>query len=201
MAAGLSLSASAASRADVDVDWVNEELYQFEITHVPDLDQVRVGLPNNGLAYCAPTSAVNWAAYFANHGLPDLPPGPGYWGAPFMYEVETEAIADMGFAMATNPDEGTNVHLLHLGLEAWLGLAGDRFAVASFYSTHYWSPTIHFTNLNSMMGAYVIPVVAWCYELPDTPLLFSDGAHAVSLVSGARDGFHPSRCLLVFYGR
>jgi len=188
LAAGLSLSASAASRADVDVDWVHEGLYQFRITNVPDFDQLRSTLPNNGSCYCAPTSAVNWAAYFANHGLPDLPPGPGYWGAPFMYEAETNAIWSMGLVMLTDPFGGTGKDSKHFGLRIWLGMAGDHFTVTSFYSDYDWSPTVHFMNLNIMMGAYVIPSVGWYLEPSDTTFILRDGGHAVSVAAGARDG-------------
>ncbi|UCD74929.1 MAG: hypothetical protein JSV91_14220, partial [Phycisphaerales bacterium] len=99
LAACMAAAIPESALAGVEVNWVNEELYQFEITHVPDFDQVRSALPNEGRAYCVPTSAVNWAAYFANHGLPDLPPGPGYWEAPFMYDKATDAIWGMGLAM------------------------------------------------------------------------------------------------------
>ena len=187
LSACLTLSASAPSGANVEVHWVNEELYSFEIRHVPDFDQLRETLPNGGHAYCAPTSGVNWAAYFANHGLPDLPPGPGYWGALFMYEVETDAIWSMGLAMLTDPYDGTGKDSKHFGLKLWLGLAGDRFTVTSFYSDYDWSPTVHFMNLNVMMGAYVIPSVGWYVESSDTPFILRDGGCAVA-AGGSRTG-------------
>ena len=32
-----------------------------------------------GAMFCVPTSAINWMAYIANHGYPDVSPGPGNW--------------------------------------------------------------------------------------------------------------------------
>ena len=188
LAAGLALCASVPAAADVDVDWVHEGLYQVRITNVPDFDQLRDTLPNNGSYYCAPTSAVNWAAYFANHGLPDLPPGPGYWAGSSMYEPATEAIYNMGCAMLTDPNEGTRRDFLYIGLRVWFGLAGDHFNVISLYSDHDWSPTIHDVNVSTMAGAYTMLSVAWCYELCNGTMIVMDGGHAISAVDGARDG-------------
>jgi hypothetical protein len=180
--------ASTSSDGTVDVDWVNEELYSYEIRYVPDFDQMRSMLPNGGRSYCAPTSGVNWMAYFANHGLPELPPGPGHWAAPYMYVPATDAIYSMGIAMLTDPYDGTYPIFKYLGLKAWASLAGDQFTVTSFYKDDDWAPTVHFMNLNIMMGAYGMPGIGWYYEIPDTNLILRDGGHSVSLVSGARDG-------------
>ena len=106
LAAGMSLSTIAPSRGDVVVDWDNPEQWRFEITNVPDLDQKRSALPNNGLVYCVPTSAINWAAYFANHGLPALPPGPGDWEDQSRYDDATGAIIAVSAIMFTDPNGG-----------------------------------------------------------------------------------------------
>jgi hypothetical protein len=185
LAAGLALCASVPTPADVIVGWVNEEFYGFEVTHVPDLDQRRSALPNGGNAYCVPTSAVNWAAYFANHGLPSLPPGPGYWAYPELYDQATDAIYLMGVYMLTDPYDGTGVKAKHLGLRVWFGLTG-HFAITTFYTDDDWSPSVGLMNRAVLTGAYVIPSVGWYFEIPGTSYILRDGGHAVSLVSGAR---------------
>jgi hypothetical protein len=61
--------------------------FTYRICHVPDIDQRRapgssplvIGLPNEGKMYCAPTAAMNWMAYIASHGYPQLQPYPGDW--------------------------------------------------------------------------------------------------------------------------
>jgi hypothetical protein len=185
MVAGLSLSAAASSCADVNVQWVNEEFYSFEVTHVPDLDQKRSDLPDGGVYYCCPTSAVNWAAYMANHGLPALPPGPGYWGYPEMYDPATEAIYYMGQAMLTEANGTTTVEWRQFGLEVWFGLAGDYFVVTTFHHDEDWSPKIKLMNAMTLGGMFVIPSIGWYYELPESYIL-RDGGHAVCVNYGMR---------------
>jgi hypothetical protein len=171
--------------ADVNVHFVDEEFYSFDITHVPDLDQKRSTLPGGGVDYCAPTSSVNWAAYMANHGLPALPPGPGYWGYPEMYDPATNAIYAMGQAMGTEANGTTYVDQMHFGLELWFGFAGDYFTIVSFNRDEDWSPTIGLLNAAAMTGMYVIPSIGWYFELPESYIL-RDGGHAVSVSYGVR---------------
>ena len=52
--------------------WMDSQNFDYEITHMPDLDQGRVpdppnawGLPNNGKQYCVPTSTMNMIMYIA----------------------------------------------------------------------------------------------------------------------------------------
>lgn len=75
--AGLCVS---AQRADADVEYayyVNSGVWGFDISHMSDLDQVRAGLPGDGGMYCVPTASMNLFAYVANHGFPEVFPGPG----------------------------------------------------------------------------------------------------------------------------
>jgi len=183
LAACLALASDA--NADVNVQWVNEEFYSFEITHVPDLDQKRSDLPDGGVYYCAPTSAVNWAAYMANHGLPALPPGPGYWAYPELYDAATGAITAMGVAMFTEVNGTTTIEWEHLGLKVWFSLAGDNFVVSTFHHDEDWTPKIGLLNAAVLGGMYVIPSIGWYLELPGG-YIARDGGHAVCISYGAR---------------
>ena len=55
--------------------------YVVEWTQMPDFDQVRTGLPNDGYMYCVPTAAFNVMTYIARHGYPGVAPGSHnyYW--------------------------------------------------------------------------------------------------------------------------
>ena len=103
---------------------------EFQLTGVPDFDQVRgsanvviddstytvLGLPNTGDEYCVPTSATDWTAFLQSRGYTNLPPGPGPFetgyisgGVPGLdrYNAIDLSIYSMGLSMGTNPTSGT----------------------------------------------------------------------------------------------
>ncbi|MGE0684461.1 MAG: hypothetical protein AB7P69_26595, partial [Candidatus Binatia bacterium] len=86
----------------------------INVPGVPDLDQKREeatgipGLPNDGKMYCVPTSATDWFAYIANHGLPEVLDGPRDWQAQDNYNFVTNKVADVGELMGTDGVDGTN---------------------------------------------------------------------------------------------
>lgn len=88
---------------------------------VPDFDQKREeatgipGLPNDGKMYCVPTSATDWFAYIANHGLPEVLDGPRDWQSQDNYNFVTNQIDDVGELMGTDGVDGTD------GLGQFLG--------------------------------------------------------------------------------
>ncbi|MCA9286046.1 MAG: dockerin type I repeat-containing protein [Phycisphaerales bacterium] len=68
--------------------WNGPTSFHHQRINVPDQDQVRVGLPNEGKCYCVPTSTMNVLMYVANHGYPQVTPGPGdYSGYDTYYDV------------------------------------------------------------------------------------------------------------------
>src|SRR5690606_27107364 len=81
----------------------------FSFSHMPDLDQVREGLPGNGGMHCVPTASMNMLAYTANHGFESVYPGPGYWQASSgpAYDEMTQAILVTGALMGTTASGGT----------------------------------------------------------------------------------------------
>jgi hypothetical protein len=97
--------------------------YDYSI-NMPDFDQLRAALPNEGKGYCVPTSTVDALAFLANHGHPEVLPGLGAqdWSNPKIYDRVTNAISSMGSRafMATDPNSGTGVQDASNGLGAWL---------------------------------------------------------------------------------
>jgi hypothetical protein len=85
----------------------------INIPGVPDFDQKRAttstvpGLPNDGAMYCVPTSATNWFAYIANHGLPQVLAGPRNWQSQDNYDFVTDRIKYIGELMGTDAAGGT----------------------------------------------------------------------------------------------
>src|SRR5262245_149934 len=129
--------------------------FTYRICHVPDIDQKRapgssplvIGLPNDGKMYCVPTSAMNWMAYIANHGYPQLQPFPGDWqlgppGSPGVYNAMSLALISMGSAMNTDPITGTGGKTAKAGMQDWLDTdAPGHFVVSLYAANGSYSPT------------------------------------------------------------
>jgi hypothetical protein len=102
---------ATAAHADIVGSWQESTAgiieFEYEVTGLPDFDQVRTGLPNCGRAYCVPTSTLDLLAYAANHGFPEVMPGPGAWMTPAKYNEVTGALAVLGSMMLTDPSSGT----------------------------------------------------------------------------------------------
>jgi hypothetical protein len=118
------------------------------IPGVPDFDQKREettdvpGLPNDGKMYCAPTSATDWFAYIANHGLPEVLDGPRDWQSQDNYNFVTNRIADVGELMGTDGEDGTNGLGQYLGTVSHLqATAPGAFTVSQNTVIAGWSPT------------------------------------------------------------
>ncbi|MBK8185425.1 MAG: hypothetical protein IPK63_21980 [Candidatus Competibacteraceae bacterium] len=85
----------------------------INIPGVPDFDQKRAatstvpGLPNDGAMYCVPTSATDWFAYIANHGVPEVLDGPRDWQSQDNYDFVTDRIKHIGELMGTDAEGGT----------------------------------------------------------------------------------------------
>jgi hypothetical protein len=134
--------------------YTDEEHYDVAIPGMLDFDQIRSkdepdtpGLPNDGLNYCVPTSAMDLFAFLANNGYPDLAPHEGNWSdetdLDAYYEI-TDNIIDLGNLMNTDPYDGTYTTDWYDGLRAWLApySSGTRRLVASaFLSSSGYSTT------------------------------------------------------------
>ncbi len=93
----LAMLFAVSARADVfKSEYVNDNEFEFEIRHMPDLDQNRAGLGNNGQCHCVPTSTMNALIYIANHGFGQVDPGPGFWDDAGLYNLATAYIDTLG---------------------------------------------------------------------------------------------------------
>jgi hypothetical protein len=204
-------------RAEICVpeNFYDGSLLHYSICNVPDLDQLReddafvAGLPNGGKMYCAPTSAMNWMAYIANHGYPSLLPGPGSWGPEDdylkpQYQAMTEFLLSMGELMGTHPTDGTTGGM-KIGMEVWLNSlysSGD-FVVSKYHANGWYAPLFIHMAKAAVDGALVTPGIGWYVPWSDAPpeikdvmlqLLgtlpkgyYRDGGHVVTMVSARND--------------
>ncbi len=177
----LALAGTTTVRADVSGSYGSPSSYNIVISHVPDLDQKRLGLPGWGDAYCVPTSTMNWMAYFAQHGAFDLAPGFHDWTAPGQYDLMTGLLSVMGILMSTDSEDGTTGANGIGGAVSWLSASGYPAVVVRFSSDADWSPRLRTIAHHAANGAYVIPIVGW-YDESDLPVIDRDGGHALSLV-------------------
>ncbi len=115
--------------ADVTVlQWDSPVNYQYQVNWMPDLDQRRFGMLDNGSAHCVPTSHMNMLAYAANFGFPNLSPFPGTWTNPSVHNVMTSRIQFLGSVMGTTGG-GTSGVGAEQGMSLWIedyALSYDR---------------------------------------------------------------------------
>jgi streptogramin lyase len=175
--------------------------FEYQICQVPDIDQVRTGsisplifgLPNEGKMYCLPTSAMNWIAYIANHGYPQVQPFPGDWelGPPTntdVYNLMSLQLSSLGGVMKTDPFNGTSGDNAQKGLQEWLDTdAPGHFVVSNYYAKGSYSPQLHHMGIAASMGALIMPVVGWYTNADGSGTHIRKGGHMVSLVGASGD--------------
>ena len=164
----------------------------FWVPYVPDFDQRRsaiggtAGLPADGGMYCAPTSVVNWFAYFSNHGLPQPATlaGPRVWQSNSNYDRVTNALSLMGALMGTDPINGTT--------------GGGEYNGALAYSLIHTFPNIVVVNqywcgsnsicpsppaiaLKRYFGGYTAACYGYYNESP-TNFFTRNGGHCITVI-------------------
>jgi subtilisin-like proprotein convertase family protein len=166
--------------------------YSYAICNVPDIDQQRLGLINDGKLFCVPTSAMNWMAYIASHGVPELLPGPGDWSLSPpdpSYELMTFEIQFMGILMGTgtDPDEGTHFDDGLDGISSWFESSGvaDLFIPMLRMADDEETPQLVDLAVMGKIGWLVMPQIGW-YKPNDDGELERDGGHSVCLVEAER---------------
>lgn len=175
--------------------YVSPSFYHYKVTHMPDLDQIRYGLPADGGMYCAPTSTLNLFCYAANHGLPMVYPGPANWQSQTKYADATAAISLFGSLMATDPIEGTPLVTWEIGAQvACSGLSEGAVTRQFFCNSNDYTVRMHRIAQLCSTGA----VASICYgryfnssfsTLYQTYTLGDwQGGHAVTLVEAYRLG-------------
>lgn len=157
---------------------------------VPDFDQKRDGLGNDGKNHCVPTSWTNWLAYYQNNGYAGLMGMPGIpvnWQT-WSHNYVTNRIEMLGTAMGTNPFGGT---------------AGSEQDFIAYVNDQLWSPAFMLRWADGIwpedadtvgpkpqtgaamlkMGASVVMTIGW--TVPESSAanarVWKDGSHVVAL--------------------
>lgn len=140
--------------------------FWWSCTFMPDLDQWRetsgsvAGLPNDGINYCAPTALTDVMMYIANHGFPEISPGPANWQLQANYAAATTAIAAMGTAMGTDPFKGSTGPGIVAGIHNSLD-ASEKFVVQVYAADKAYSPTFLAMSKVAMSGSLVSLAWGW----------------------------------------
>lgn len=179
-------SLQSAARADVTICYyISNSTFEYKITHMPDLDQRRDPLPNNGANHCVPTASMNLFAYASNHGYPMIEPGAANWQSNGNFVAATNAIQDLGQLMQTSGTSGTNGSNGYAGLQSW---AGDE--ALGLVTTFKKSKNSEYTPTVAKMVSLACQgwIVSFAYgrydivgNFGDFPVLDRDGGHAVTL--------------------
>jgi hypothetical protein len=163
--------------------------YDYSVT-MPDFDQVRADLGNEGRGHCVPTSAVDVMAFLANHGHPEVMPGLGAqqdWSNPAVYDGVTGVISSMGGAMGTDPNKGTLAGNALNGLRHWLDSNSPHHFQVDDCGMDQWTifrsnyvPSIDEMVGLASKGALVIAQVGF-YQQDDAGIWRHDHGHAFVL--------------------
>jgi hypothetical protein len=125
---------------------------------MPDFDQRRELLNNDGSVHCVPTSISNILGYFATNGYPPVFPGVNKTYGQEDYAQITTNIGLMGSLMGTSPPGGTNGTGGLNGLKLWLlAFGGGNFSAYRIGGTSV-TPTNLFV-WRQIYGGYA----AMCY--------------------------------------
>jgi len=188
LAVGASLAATAAGSANITIAYINSSNYSYKVTKVPDFDQRRSGLANNGNNHCVPTSAINWMAYIANHGYPNLAPGTGWWQSASLYNTATFAINLQGINMGTSGTGGTGLTGAVDGMKTWFNNSPypGFFVVLGVNDSGLNWTTYDTLAEQALLKRLVIPRIGW-YSGSGLALTRT-GGHCVSMTRALRSG-------------
>lgn len=204
LAGGVGAALTAGAAADVIISsYTTDQLYAYELKHMPDLDQQRLqgcddelGLANDGAMWCVPTSTMNLMMYAAKHGFPGVSPGPANWQSQALYNAATLNLAVMGTNMGTDPFSGTSGDGALAGAQDWLYDTG-AFTVSIDYASGNYCPNLTTLSKTAIDGA----ICCYAYGRYETiggmdgvPVLQRTGGHMVSFVKSLRLGAFYQKC-------
>lgn len=117
LAAGTALAGllGASLSADIYSSFTSADTHGYIVEDMPDFDQKRVELPNEGSCYCGPAAIANLLGYVSTHGYPGVAPGvpATSWSDPTDYDDLTALLAEIGTGITSpgpRPDPcGTGV--------------------------------------------------------------------------------------------
>lgn len=178
-AAALALAAGppAAEAHVLNRVYINQNNFHYRVLHVPDLDQRRYNLPNDGSWYCVPTSHMNFAAYVAEHGFPGQPPGVHNWHTTGNFSVMSGELIDLGGLMGTGATTGTSPVGGTLGSSIWFA---PRAIVTAFEMDSDYTPRLKSLAARAADGALIVPRIGW-YNEAAYPVIVRTGGHCVSM--------------------
>jgi len=189
LVASTALAASVAADVATSSYYITSAAFKYRIWHMPDLDQRRTDLPNDGAMYCAPTAAMNLFAYAANHGFPGILPAGLNWQSNSNYGTASFAITFMGSEMGTHPTDGTGGSGSSAGYNYWT--AGSLLAYNGYARSSTYTPTVPKMVKLAMQGW----IVSFAYGRHDVigtvagvPRVDRTGGHVVTLARAEANG-------------
>lgn len=206
---GFALAGGLAGAAAADIvvaEYTSDQAFSFEISHMPDLDMLRDfgpggidGLPGGGAKFAVPTCAIDIKAYIANHGFPEILPGPADWQLQLNYPTATAFIHLLGEIQGAtvNPDGPAP----YLAWQIAMGGAESHPLSESFTLTELWGDGVlqpSFVDLSKQaLGGALVAVEFGRYRklgvVQAFPLLERDGGHTFVLTRAAN---YPSTDLI-----
>ncbi len=147
---------------------------------MPDFDQRRAALPNDGRMYCVPTATANALAYISNHGYPDVMGGPRDWSSSAQYgPVSTQLTILGGILMGTNPTTGTSISGWTAGTKAMLD-GSNGLIVGCYLAAGFQGLSPHQLADQMRIGSVVMPLIGW-YDDVGLGRWTRDGGHMVTM--------------------
>ncbi len=166
--------------------------FTYQVSNLPDFDQVRASLPNCGLNYCVPTTTADLLAYIANHGFPEVPPGPGAWMTPGKYNDASNLISMLGQKMDTDPFDGTVKSNWYYALAGapQIGIQGllppSKFTVWTMFGSSNGTPRMYKAAESAIWSNGLLALCHGWYESNvcfDERMDTRDGGHCLAVVA------------------
>ncbi|UYV12562.1 MAG: hypothetical protein NCW75_14870 [Phycisphaera sp.] len=165
---------------------------------MPDFDQRRDTLPNDGRMYCVPTATANALAYISNHGHPEVFGGPKDWSSSTQYTpVSTQLIIMGTLLMGTSPTTGTNMGGWTAGTKAMLSDSPGLIA-GSYLAIGFQGLSPHQLADQMRIGSVVMPLIGW-YDDVGFDRWSRDGGHMVTMHAAFNTCAAPEDMLLAYH--
>lgn len=163
--------------------------FGFEISGMPDFDQKRANLPNDGKMYCVPASSLNVLAYLDDQGysvfFEDFEQILG--ANPSLYDLTTLRLWMLGAVMKTDPVDGTGLMDAVKGLQGWFKDCGaNQLAVQGFRLSWGDEITIHILFDWLIFGALLVTSVGR-YQQTENKYTRTSGHSVTPVYLGRRD--------------